>query len=95
MKKKLFCLLMLLVFPMCLLFTGCSKTIILNEVDNSNTNTSFIVVDNFLPSSGAYGHYVLVHKQTRVMYLSSINGSIEVMVDAEGKPLIYDEGLVI
>ena len=84
MKKKLFCLLLLFILPVCLLFTGCSS-----KIENKQTEQHLMVcIDDF--SIGGYGAYILVHKETRVMYLSHYQGGTTVMLDEDGKPLIYE-----
>ena len=64
MKKKLFCLLLILVLPVCLLFTGCGSQL---ETKTSNTDKDkhlFICVDSFYPDDGHICH-ILVHKELR------------------------------
>ena len=89
MKKKLFCLLLLLVLPVCLLFTGCSKT-----AQSSNTGEEFIVGDIILVKIVKTSNFsIFVDKNTRVMYLyntTNYQGGLTVMLDADGKPLIYE-----
>ena len=86
MKKKLFCLLLILVLPVCLLFTGCATKV---ENKQQNEEHLFVCVDSFIPSGESYGCYVMVHKETRIMYLMQNEGGITVMVDKYGNPLIY------
>lgn len=38
-----------------------------------------------------YKYKIYVHKDTGVMYIRNNEGGICVMVDADGKPLIYEE----
>ena len=88
MKKKLFCLLLLLVLPVCLLFTGCDSQL---ETKTSNTGEDkhlFICIDSFYPDDG-YTCHILVHKETRIMYLMQNEGGITLMYDTDGKPMIY------
>lgn len=69
-----------------LLFTGCAyrdKTFQdggkFKLIDNANLNTD--------------GYFILVDKETRVMYLFVKYGygaGLEVMVDEEGKPMLYE-----
>lgn len=51
-----------------------------------NDDITFLVVQ-----SGA-GGAVLVHRETKVMYIR-INGGISVMLDEEGKPLLWEGAL--
>ena len=84
MKKKLFCLLMILVLPVCLLFTGCSS-----DIESKQTENHLMVcIDDFM--IGGYGVFILVHKETRVMYLAYCKGGTTVMLDEDGKPLTYE-----
>lgn len=84
MKKKLFCLLLLFILPVCLLFTGCSS-----KIENKQTEQHLMVcIDDF--SIGGYGAFILVHKETRVMYMTYYQGGTTVMLDEDGKPLIYE-----
>lgn len=60
-----------------------------NETDTSlNTGSMFAVVEK-----GQYW-WVIYHKETKVMYLMSAgmdnSGTFEVMVNAEGKPMLYE-----
>lgn len=87
MKKKLFCLLLLLVLPVCLLFTGCSSEI--ESKSQPEGEHLFVLVDSFDTTGGGYDCYVIVHKQTKVMYLVHYNGGATVMLDTDGKPMIY------
>lgn len=87
MKKKLFCLLLLLVLPLCLLFTGCDEV---EKVEKQGTENQHLMVcvDNF--RVGGSNCFILVHKETRVMYISYYQGGTAVMLDKDGKPLIYE-----
>lgn len=46
----------------------------------------------FLVAQTGEGGEVLVHRETKVMYLR-INGGISVMLDEEGKPLLWEGAL--
>ena len=87
MKKKLFCLLLLLVLPVCLLFTGCDADI--ESKPQPEDEHLFVLVDSFGTTGGGYDCYVIVHKQTKIMYLVHYNGGATVMLDTDGKPMIY------
>ncbi len=99
MKKKLFCLLLVLILPISLLFVGCgsdsnNKTMINNssigQTDEDQVN--FIIVG----SIGAVGYkkYIYVNKATKVMYLIDENGeAITVMVNPDGTPMIFQGNL--
>nr|DAT76309.1 MAG TPA: protein of unknown function (DUF5016) [Caudoviricetes sp.] len=96
MKKKLFCLLLILILPVCFLFSGCNR-----DIKSSNTMITFNVGNIELIKIEQVGIgngdelIILVDKQTRVMYLliCSYNGNhsgLTVMLDANGKPLIFE-----
>lgn len=95
MKKKLFCILMILIIPISLLFVGCddsNKNITLNN--NSSIGQSVEDQTKFIEvgSIGAVGYkkYIYVNKATKVMYLIDDNGeAITVMVNPDGTPMIY------
>lgn len=87
MKKKLFCLLLILILPVCLLFAGCATPVETTQKKEKEEHL-FIVVDSFYPPDG-HTCSVLVHKETRIMYLMQNEGGITVMVDKYGNPLIY------
>ncbi len=91
MKKKLFCLLLLFILPVCLLFTGCAENIETKSKENNTISESseFVCVNYFYPDYSDY-FYVIVHKKTKIMYLAQNNGGMTVIVDKEGKPLIYE-----
>lgn len=82
MKKKLFCLLLIFILPI-LLLSGCDKkagnsTSELVAISYENTDIGFTII--------------FVHKKTKVMYLfvkSGYGGGLTVMLDSDGKPLLY------
>ena len=87
MRKKLFFLLLILIMPMCLLLTGC-------DVDEGNiqTDARFVEVYDVRIDHQEYAE-ILVDKETRVMYLFVDGykaGGLTVMLDTDGKPLLYD-----
>ena len=47
-----------------------------------------VCIDRF--SLGGSSAFVLVHKETRVMYITYYHGGTTVMLDEDGKPLIYE-----
>jgi hypothetical protein len=50
----------------------------------------FVRVERFqAPNGGAT--FIVYHRETKVMYVVSYDGITTVMVDAEGKPLLYEE----
>lgn len=69
-----------------LLFTGCAYR------DKTFQNSGrFKLIDEMYMESD--GYFILVDKETRVMYLFAKYGygaGLEVMVDEEGKPMLYE-----
>ena len=49
----------------------------------------FVVV-NHINVDGTCIYYVLVNKETRVMYLTQYKGGMTVMVNADGSPMLYE-----
>lgn len=95
MKKKLFCLLLILVLPVCLLFTGCGTK---SENYQDNSSERFVIIekiqDNFQDTDGnPVSFYIIVDKETKIMYFM-VSGNyrfcMETMVDSDGKPLLYE-----
>lgn len=90
MKKKLFCLLLLLVLPVCLLFTGCNS----KNAQTSDIGKEYVIGDIILVKIAKETEFcVLVDKNTRVMYLyntTSYQGGLTPLLDSDGKPLLYE-----
>lgn len=85
MKKKIFCLLLILILPICLMFSGCSDSKEYMPCDNR-----FICI---YKQSDGFLYRIVVDKDTKVMYLFSKTGygaGLTVMLDSNGKPLIYE-----
>lgn len=89
MIKKIICLIsvVLLLFT----FVGCGSN--MDKVEDTKPKESssmFVLVE----SDYLWNKYNIVyHKETKVMYAVSCNTVFTVMVDAEGKPLLYSEDL--
>ena len=70
-----------------MIFTGCEMPEQLSE--NDNGTSMFVLIEN-----GEYWQ-VVYHRETKVMYVVSDvannRGNFTVMVDADGKPLLYKE----
>ena len=82
MKKLiLICLIVLMVFA------GCNKIDRIGDADNDTS--MFVLIED-----GIYWK-VVYHRETKVMYIVSDGsynkGTFVVMVDADGKPLLYKE----
>lgn len=79
---RILLIIMLLITPIAI--TGCEESVE-DNVEVHNANEFIKIEDN--------GIYIIVHKDTRVMYMfvnAYKKGGLVVMVDAEGKPLLYE-----
>ena len=93
MKKIVFSMIFGVLLISTCLFSGCNITL---EVKGSNED--FMVVSDTVitPSTRVE---ILVHKETKVMYMLYLDnygkdgGGLTVMLDADGKPLIYQGDL--
>lgn len=82
MKRKL--LAIILALAMMLVLVGCDEEVRPPNVSKGD-GSIFVIVED--------GDYVdvYVHKETRVMYAySPYSGGVVVMLDADGKPLIWE-----
>ena len=84
MIKKIICLLVVVLF--CVGICGCSAT--MEDQTTDNQASMFVKLENFSSASGGYS-YVVYHKDTKVMYIISHDGIATVMVNVEGKPLLW------
>ena len=92
MKKKLFKITTFTLLLIVFLLTGCGNTVSVNHingVDKPDEYSMFTVVEQT-----AYWQ-IVYHRETKVMYAvsdSSYNyGTFTLLVDEEGKPLLYGE----
>lgn len=80
MKKVIFSLILTVMLAM---LTGCADSV-------AETEKRFVEIS----SEGTYGIRVYYDKQTKVEYAMKNNGhggtSLSLLVDAEGKPLLYE-----
>lgn len=80
MKKVIFSLILVVMLAM---LTGCADSV-------AETEKRFVEISN----EGAYGVSVYYDKQTKVEYAMRNNDrggtSLSLLVDAEGKPLLYE-----
>lgn len=81
--KKILCLLLSLIMPL-VLFSGC-RDIEANYLEED----SFVEVAFVTPEQGM-GVHVLVHKETRVMYIVQYRGGIAVMLNPDGTPMLWE-----
>ena len=88
MKRKII-LILVIAFALSV-FTACTKATITSEDQEQNYESMFVIVED------ATSWRIVYHKDTRVMYAvsySSYNrGTFTLLVDAEGNPLLWDEG---
>jgi hypothetical protein len=93
MKKKLFKITTITLLLLILL-TGCGNTVSVhhsNGVDRPDKYSMFTVVEQT-------SHWQIVyHRETKVMYAVSDSGynygTFTLLVDEEGKPLLYGDGI--
>ena len=82
--KKILCL--VLAVMMLLTCVGCSTV----PEEKTNEETSmFVRVET--GSLAGYSYNIVYHKETKVMYAVSYEGIFTVMLDADGKPLLWEE----
>ena len=88
MKRKIFTLIMVVCLSVSL--AGCSNNRVTVENNKTTENTSM-----FVEVEHGYDWRVVYHKETKVMYVISCGyyntGNFTVMVDADGKPLLWEE----
>ena len=82
MKTKLF---ILLLISICLIGCGQSSHDYEKAREPQN-NSMFIVAENNMWASS---YLVVYHKNTKVMYTKSENGVFTLLVDADGRPMIW------
>ena len=72
------------------MFAACGSVRISREVNESEAESMFVVVE----TSSIWE--IVYHKETRVMYAVSYSmyncGSFTLLVDADGNPLLWSEG---
>lgn len=82
MKKLKTILIILVLTGMLFTLAGCT---VYTVESSAETAKQFILV------SDETGFDVVCHKKTKVMYAISNYGVVTLLVDAEGKPLLYEE----
>lgn len=80
--------LILICLVVVMIFTGCEK---IDRIDEGISSESmFVLIEN------GENWKVVYHRETKVMYIMSYGmyskGNFVVMVDVDGKPLLYKEG---
>ena len=77
----------LAILTFCLFLTGCGAK--MSTVNNEGDRSMFVIIEN-----GDY-YRIVYHRETKVMYAISRgvynSGNFTMMVDEEGKPLLYKE----
>lgn len=90
--KQILCLIFTIV--LCGLFlvlniTGCAPpSEETTNASNEESNASFVIVEKELVNG--YFYKIAYHKDTKVMYVLGQYNDFEVMLDADGKPLLWE-----
>lgn len=88
MVKKILCL--VLIIMMLLTCVGCGspmeKVQETQQQQTSNKSMFVLVESNYLWNK----YNIVYHKETKVMYAVSCNTQFTVMLDADGKPLLWE-----
>ena len=71
---------------------GCSNMDTIENASPKENSSMFVVIEHNTHSG--YNYSVIYHKETKVMYALDNYNHFTVMVDVEGKPLLYDGGFV-
>ena len=58
------------------------------SISNEESNASFVIVEKELVNG--YFYKIAYHKDTKVMYVLGQYNDFEVMLDADGKPLLWE-----
>lgn len=82
MKKLKIILIILVLTSMLFILTGCALE------SSTKGQERFIYIGNGIGDSATYVYY---DKETKVQYIIGFKYGITVLVDAEGKPLLYEE----
>jgi hypothetical protein len=89
-KKKLTILLLVLVIPI-LILTGCNCSIETSPIRTLESGDRFVVTREFTTGNTVYVE--MYDKTTKVMYVYvklSSGGSLTMLVDNDGSPLLYE-----
>ena len=85
--KKILCL--VLIVMMLLTCVGCTGMETVQETQQQTNNKSMFVL---IEGNVLWNRYNIVyHKETKVMYAVSHDTVFTVMLDADGKPLLWEE----
>lgn len=87
--RRIFVLIIMAFLGMSL--TGCSKVSKMDKTDNENTDKPSM----FVEIESGWSHFVVYHKDTKVMYAISGGGSncgtFTLLVNPDGSPMLYEE----
>lgn len=89
--KQILCLIFTIV--LCGLFlilniTGCTTQPDETSASNEESGASFVIVEKEL--ANGYFYRIAYHKDTKVMYVLGEYNDFEVMLDPDGKPLLWE-----
>lgn len=68
--------------------TGCTSNDKVSESPDEVSEASFVIVEKELVNG--YFYKIAYHKETKVMYVLGQYNDFEVMLDADGKPLLWE-----
>lgn len=83
--KKILCL--VIAIMLMLTCVGCSSTV--ENVGDNEKPSMFVQVEMIRCANGG-ANFIFYHKNTKVMYYISYDGVATVMLDADGKPLLWE-----
>lgn len=83
-------ILIIVIISSLFILTGCASTYYEeNEPYKSNTSDRFIKIKQWIDERGSINE-ILYDKETKVQYLKIYGNGITVLLDTEGKPLLYE-----
>ena len=85
--KKILCLVIAIILM--LTCAGCTENIEVMDTVEEKENSSSMFVS--IERNQNYGFSIVYHKDTKVMYAICYHGGFTVMLDADGKPLLWEE----
>ena len=97
MRKKLLCLLLVLIMPVMVL-AGCGKIPVSDDFTIEETSR-FVFVKEYIINKENHSYFrILVDKETKVMYLYKVdaenahsgNAGLTVMLNADGTPMLWE-----
>ena len=83
--KRLICLLISILI--CVSLCGCGST--MEDKTTDNQISMFVKLESFRIPNAGWDH-VVYHKDTKVIYIISYEGIATIMLDADGKPLLWE-----